>query len=138
MYINNISTTQHHSHHERHGLHIYQNQYGILPKQTKCFPTNTNSKGGTLLHMKIRRMPGLSVSRETQCLGKGPMTLKLDMQHWVHKYYLVYSKYVPGLTLTYFTARSNLVPYAFVWKKDKTIDFSKTIVVCDVKVGIVN
>ena len=23
----------------------------------------------------------------------------------------------PGLTLTYFTARSNLVPYAFIWGK---------------------
>ena len=26
-------------------------------------------------------------------------------------------------------ARSNLVPYAFVWKKGKTMDFSETIVV---------
>ena len=41
----------------------------------------------------------------------------------------------PGLTLTYFTARSNLVPYAFVWEKGKTIDFSETIVVYDIKVG---
>ena len=28
----------------------------------------------------------------------------------------------PGLTLTYFTARSNLVPYAFVWEKGKIMD----------------
>ena len=35
----------------------------------------------------------------------------------------------PGLILTYFTARSNLVPYAFVWEKGKTMDFSKTIFV---------
>ena len=41
----------------------------------------------------------------------------------------------PGLTLTYFTARSNLVPYAFVWEKGKTMDFSETIVVYDIKVG---
>ena len=41
----------------------------------------------------------------------------------------------PGLTLTYFTARSNSVPYAFVWEKDKTKDFSETIVVYDIKVG---
>ena len=41
----------------------------------------------------------------------------------------------PGLTLTYFTVRSNLVPYAFVWENGKTMDFSETIVVCDVKVG---
>ena len=31
----------------------------------------------------------------------------------------VYSKGDPGLTLTYFTARSNLLPYAFVWEKGK-------------------
>ena len=41
----------------------------------------------------------------------------------------------PGLTLTCFTSRSNLVPYAFVWEKGKTMDFSETVVVCDVKVG---
>ena len=30
---------------------------------------------------------------------------------------------------------SNLVLYAFVWEKDKTMDFSETIVVCDHKVN---
>ena len=42
------------------------------------------------------------------------------------------------LTLIYFTTRSNLVPYAFVWEKVKTMDFSETIVVYDIKVGIYN
>ena len=42
---------------------------------------------------------------------------------------------VPGLTVTYFTARWNLVPYAFVWEKGKTMDFSETIVVCDLKLA---
>ena len=51
------------------------------------------------------------------------------MQHWVLKYYQVCSNDDPGFTLTYFTARSNLVPYAFVWEKGKTMDFSETIVV---------
>ena len=37
------------------------------------------------------------------------MTLKLGMQHRVHEYYQVCSNDGPGLTLTYFTARSNLV-----------------------------
>ena len=32
-------------------------------------------------------------------------------------------------------ARSNLVPYAFVWEKDKTMDFSETIVVYDLKLA---
>ena len=41
----------------------------------------------------------------------------------------------PWLTLTYFTARSNLVPYAFVWEKGKTMDFSETIVVYDLKLA---
>ena len=41
----------------------------------------------------------------------------------------------PGLTLTYFTARSNLVTYAFVWEKGKTMDFSETIVVYDLKLA---
>ena len=45
-------------------------------------------------------------------------------------------KSCPGLTLIYFTAKSNLVPYAFVWEKGKSMDFSETIVhvVYDVKV----
>ena len=33
------------------------------------------------------------------------------------------------MTWTYFTARSNLVPYAFVWEKGKPIDFSETMLV---------
>ena len=59
------------------------------------------------------------------------MTLKVAMLHQVLEYYHVCSN-DPGLTLTYFTARSNLVPYAFVWVK---MDFSEIIVVCDIKVG---
>ena len=39
------------------------------------------------------------------------------------------------LTLTSFTARSNLVSYAFVWENGKTVDFSETTVVYDIKVG---
>ena len=52
--------------------------------------------------------------------------LKPDMQHRVHEHYQVCSNDDPGLTLTYFRARSNLVPYAFVWEeKGKTMDFSE-------------
>ena len=64
------------------------------------------------------------------------MTLKLGMQHRVLEYYQICSNDDPGLTLTYFTARSNLVPYAFVWEKGKTMDFSETIVVYDLKLAI--
>ena len=41
------------------------------------------------------------------------MTLKLSMQVRVLEYYQDCSNDDPGLTLAYFTARSNLVPYAF-------------------------
>ena len=64
------------------------------------------------------------------------MTLKVCMQHQVLKYYQVCSNDDPGLTLTYFSTRSNLVPYAFVWENVRTMDFSETIVVYDIKVGI--
>ena len=49
------------------------------------------------------------------------------------QYYQVRSNDDTELTLTYFTARSNLVPYAFVWEKGKTKDFSETVVVYDLK-----
>ena len=63
------------------------------------------------------------------------MTLKLGMQHRVIEYYQICSNDDPGLTLSYLTARSNLVPYAFVLGKGKTMDFSETIVIYD-RVGI--
>ena len=64
------------------------------------------------------------------------MTFKLGMQHRVLEYYQVCSNDDPGLTLSYYTARSNLVPYAFVCEKGKTMDVSETIVVYDVNIGI--
>ena len=63
------------------------------------------------------------------------MTLKICMQHRVLEYYQICSNDDPGLTLTYFMARSNLFRCAFVWEKVKTKDFSETIVVYDIKVG---
>ena len=63
------------------------------------------------------------------------MSLKLGMQHRVLEYYHDRSNDAPGLTLTYLMARSNLVPYAFVWRKVKTMDFSEIIVVYVIKVG---
>ena len=62
------------------------------------------------------------------------MTLKDDMQHCVLEYYQDCLNDDHELTLTYFTARSNLVPFAFVWEEGKTMDFSETIVVYDIKV----
>ena len=45
------------------------------------------------------------------------MILKLGLQHQGLKLYKVYINDDPGLTLTYFTARSNLVAYTFEWEK---------------------
>ena len=64
------------------------------------------------------------------------MILKLGMQHWGLKLYKVCINGDPGLTLTYFTARSNLEILAFLKEKVKTVDFSETIAACDLKVGI--
>ena len=66
------------------------------------------------------------------------MTLKLGVQHRVLEYYQFCSNDDPELALTYmyFTAMSNLVPYAFVWEKGKSMDFSETIIVRDIKVGV--
>ena len=63
------------------------------------------------------------------------MTLKLGIYHRVLEFYQVCSNDDPGLTLTYFTARSNFVPCALVWEKGKTMDFPETIVVCDLKLA---
>ena len=45
------------------------------------------------------------------------MILKLGMKHQGLKLYKVYINGDPGLTLTYFTARSNWVTYRFEWGK---------------------
>ena len=66
---------------------------------------------------------------------KRPMTLNLGMHHRVLQYYQLCSDDDPGLTLTYFTARSNLVPYAFAWEKGKIVGFSETIVLYDLKLA---
>ena len=64
------------------------------------------------------------------------MILKLGMQHWGLKFYKVCINGDPGLTLTYFTAGSNLEVKAFLKEKVKTVDFSETIAACDLKIGI--
>ena len=61
------------------------------------------------------------------------MTLKLGIQHWVLECYQVCSNDALVVTLTYFTARSNFVTNAFICEKNKTMDFSETIIVYDMK-----
>ena len=64
-----------------------------------------------------------------------PISTKLGMQHRGLQPIIVYSNGDPRVTLTYSTARSNLVTYSFLWEKVKTVDFSETIAACDLKVG---
>ena len=67
---------------------------------------------------------------------KQPMNMKVGMQHQILEYYQVCSNDDLWLTVTYFTTWSNLAPHAVVWEKGKTMDFSETTVVYDIKVGI--
>ena len=79
-------------------------------------------------HDKMAAMPIYGKNLKKIFSGtKRPMTLKLGMQHRVLEYYQVCSNDDPGLTLTYFMARSNLVPYAFVLEKGKTLDFQNLL-----------
>ena len=63
------------------------------------------------------------------------MTLKLGMKHCLCKYYQDGPNYDPGLTLTHFMPRSNLVTYTFVWEKVKIIYFLETIAAIGLKVA---
>ena len=45
------------------------------------------------------------------------MILKLGMKHQGEELYKVYINHDPGMTLTYFTARSTCVAHAFEWGK---------------------
>ena len=80
---------------------------------------------------KMAAMPvyGENLKKDLLLRNQKAETLTLGMQHRVLEYYRVCSNDDPGLTLTYFMARSNLFPYG------KTIDFSETIVVNDIKVS---
>ena len=59
---------------------------------------------------------------------KRPMTLKLGKHHRVPKYYQVCLNVDTELTLACFMSRWNLVHYAFVWKRVKTMAFSETMI----------
>ena len=61
--------------------------------------------------------------------------MKLGMYYQGLQPTIVCSNDDPGVTLTYFTARSNLVTKAFLWEKVKTVDFSETIAASDLKVS---
>ena len=68
---------------------------------------------------KMATMPvyGKNLKKKNISGTEQSMNLKIGMLHLVIEYYQVCSNDHPEMTLTYFTARSNLVPYAFVWRK---------------------
>ena len=53
--------------------------------------------------------------------------MKLGMKYQALKLYKFYINYDPWMTLTYFTARSTLVAYAFEWGKLLKWDFNGKI-----------
>ena len=61
--------------------------------------------------------------------------MKLGMYHRGLQPIIVCSNDDPGVTLTYFTAWSNLITEAFLKEKVKTLDFSETIAASDLKVS---
>ena len=126
---------------------VYVNIFSIFSSETTGpievkFHVEPPWDGGTKVcsigpaHMtKMVVMPIYDKNLKKSSSTKRPMTFNLGMQHRVLEYYQVCSNDDPGLTLTYFTARSKLVPYAFEWEKGKTMDFSETIVVYDLKLA---
>ena len=64
------------------------------------------------------------------------MIWKLDMYHWGLKLYKTYINDDNGLTLTYFTARSNWVAFTLDWEKSLKFFFSRTRCPMILKLGM--
>ena len=65
----------------------------------------------------------------------GQISKKLGIQHQGLKPIIVCSNDNHGLTLTYFTARSNFAAKAFIWENVTVKDSLEIIEACDLKVG---
>ena len=86
---------------------------------------------------KMAAMP-LYVKKPSKIFFSGtgkPISAKLGIWHWGLQPIIVCSNDDHPVTLTYFTARSNLVTEAFLCEKVKTVNFSETFAACDLKVG---
>ena len=105
-------------------------QRSLRFQSSNLFFSKTGGQFGTKVHMKAWRRIGMKINTNEldhmtkmaamPIYGKNlkkiffsrtnwPMTLKLVMYYCVCEYYQDCSNYLPGLTLTYFTPRSNLV-----------------------------
>ena len=98
---------------------------------------------GHMTNMATMPIYGKNLKKIFSSISNRLMTLKIGMWHFLCKYYQDCSNYDPGLTLTYFTSKSNLVTWAFVWEKVKIIYlflflfffFLETIAVLGLKVA---
>ena len=63
-----------------------------------------------------------------------PILMKLCMKYQIPKPFIIYANYDTGLTLTYFTARSNL-QLSFTWENVTLMDSLKFIASCDLEFG---
>ena len=61
--------------------------------------------------------------------------MKLCMKHQTPKPFIIYANYDPGLTMTYFTARSNFATKAFTRKNVTMLDSLEIIASCDLEFG---
>ena len=59
--------------------------------------------------------------------------MKTCMKHQRPKPFMFCSNYDPGLTLTYFTARSDFATKAFIWENVTMMDSLEIIASCDLE-----
>ena len=62
-----------------------------------------------------------------------PILMKLCMKHQKPKPFIVCPNYDPGLTMTYFAARSNFATWAFIWENVKMMESLEIIASCDLE-----
>ena len=89
-------------------------------------------------HMiKIPSIPIYDVKNSLKIVFLGTrwtITTKLGMKHWRLKPIISYSNDNPGLTLTYFTARS--ATWAFIWANMTMMYSLEIIASCDLEFGL--
>ena len=90
---------------------------------------------GHMTKMATTPIYGKNLSKVFLSGTGGPISTKLGMYNFGLQPIIVCSNDDPGVTLTFFTARSNLVTYVYQWEKVKRVDFSETIAASDLKVG---
>ena len=61
--------------------------------------------------------------------------MKFCMKHQRPKPFIVCPNYDPGLTLTYFSARSNFATWTFIWENVTMMDSLEMIASSDLECG---